>query len=74
MKIVQNLLAAVWFKRIKPLLYQAFVNSSNTFRVHLLHLTVVGEESVDLDFHVGGLGVDCRGQAFGDERAQFVFQ
>ena len=61
-------------KTPRPLLiqcgYDIPVDEGEAVFVDLHYLTVVGHDAVDLDFHVGNLGVDCGGAAGADERLE----
>ncbi len=41
------------------LLDQLLVRLLDLFEIHLLHFSIVRHESIDLDLHIRGLGIDC---------------
>jgi len=38
---------------------QLLVRQLDLFEIHLLHFSIVRHESIDLDLHIRGLGIDC---------------
>lgn len=55
-------------------LYQPLMRLDDLILLHLHLSAVVGEEAVDLHFHIGEFGVDGGGEAGFDEGGEFFFQ
>ena len=53
---------------------QPLMSTMQCLCVHFFHHPVVGQETVDLNLHIGCLGVDGGGQSLLDERFKLVFQ